>query len=218
MTIGRICIALLLFSFALPLAGQSLSNPTKLYTGHVISANGGEHADGGMIYVYEEPYPEHVTSSKITTDGGDYRVILDPEKIYRFTVLAPGFYTEDFIMSTPSGTTYEELVENFEVTPIAVDSILYDGNLFVESGVELASAEVLTEILQFLDRNALVTVAIDVGLVADEVDPLSKQRVDAIKDAFKAAEVSTTRIKWNRDLSSPMNRFVIRISGFLSPS
>jgi hypothetical protein len=171
-----------------------------------------------MIYVYEEPYPEHVTSSKITTDGGDYRVILDPEKIYRFTVLTPGFYTEDFIMSTPSGTNYEELVENFELTPIAIDSILYDGTLFTPETADVIDANVLSGILQFLDRNALVTVSVDVGLVADEVDPLSKQRVDAIKAAFKEAEVSTTRIKWNRDLTSPLNRFVIRISGFISPS
>lgn len=204
------------FLFLLLLSGQAqaqkLTNPTKLFKGIVEkeSAPAGE----GMVYVYEDPYPKPVTSSRVNPTTGDYSVILDPSHVYRFVVEVIGCYTSEFIISTPAGTNYEELEENFEVVSIPADSLLYNGSLFAEGKNTFADEAALREVLAFLDANPTVIVSIGVGLEKDEVDPVTKTRVEVIKSMFTEMNISTTRIKWERLVGTPVGTYVIKVKEF----
>ncbi len=195
--------------------GGKLEQPTKLYMG-LVTADDGSPVDGGKIYVFEDPYPNVVTSSKINSGDG-YKIYLDPEKIYIFRIEAPGFYTQEFIISTPTGPDYLEVTENFEIHPIPLDTALYQGSPFVADTPEFDGAS-LMEVISFLKENPTANVTIAVGLVEDAVDPVSKARVGAIKELFMEHELSLTRITWFRDLGSPFNTFAIRVSSFTAVS
>ena len=188
-----------------------LEQPTKLYMG-LVTADDGSTVDGGKIYVFEDPYPNVVTSSKINSGDG-YKIYLDPEKIYIFRIEAPGFYTQEFIISTPTGPEYIEVTEHFEIHPIPIDTTLYAGAPFVGDTPEF-EGEALQGMIEFLKENPTVEVTIAVGLVENAVDAVSKARVAAIKDLFTKNELSLTRITWFRDLESPFNSFAIRVTGF----
>lgn len=195
-------------------SAQKLTNPTKLFKGHIYKAESDVPAGEGMIYVYEDPYPNPVTSSRVNPTTGDYSVILDPSHIYRFSVEVIGCYTSEFVISTPAGTNYEELIENFDVTPIAVDSLLYSGSPFAEGAATFADDASLREVLMFLDANPTVIVSIGVGLARDEVDPVTRQRVDAIKNLFSEMKVSTTRIRWERLVGTEVGKYIIKVAAF----
>ena len=196
------------------LLAQKLENPTKLYRGIVLMTGSDEPAHEGLISVYEEPYPEPVTSSRINTGTGDYSMILDPSKIYRFKVEAIGCYTSEFIISTPGGTNYEELDENFEVSPIPADSILYNGKPFVTGEASFSDEAGIQQVLTFLQVNSSVIVSIGVGLEKDAVDPVSKKRVEALKVKFREMNVSTTRIKWVRMVGDELGLIRISVADF----
>ena len=191
----------------------SLENPTKLVSGQ-ITAQDGSVVEQGRVLVFEDPYPNVVTSSKINRDEG-YRLLLDPSKIYIFRIEAPGFFTEEILISTPAGYDYAEITENFVLQQIANDSVLYEGEPFVAESADFTEAGI-SSVVSFLKENPTVEVTIEVGLVEDAVDPVSKQRVGAIKHLFVENELSLTRITWSRDLDRPFNNFAIRISGFLA--
>ncbi len=191
----------------------SLENPTKLMMGTVTS-DVGEEIDGGIILVFEDPYPNVVTSSKINRGEG-YRLLLDPSKIYTFRIEAPGYFSDEVLISTPAGYDYEEVSENFTLHAIPADSTLYTGSPFVGESAEFTD-EGIESVITFLKENPSTTVTINVGLVEDAVDPVSKARVSAIKDLFTENELSVTRITWERDLNRPFNEFAIAISGFIT--
>lgn len=193
---------------------QKLTNPTKLFKGNVTNESTKTSAGEGMVYVYEDPYPKPVTSSRVNPTTGEYSVILDPSHVYRFSVEVIGCYTSEFILSTPAGIEYEELEENFEVTPIAVDSLLYQGSPFAEGNATFADDAGMREVLTFLNANPTVIVSIGVGLVKDEVDPITKKRVDAIKALFTEMKVSTTRIHWERLVGTPVGTYIVKTKEF----
>ncbi len=213
----RLLFPFLLLAFAVvgfaDLYAQKLENPTKLYKG-VVSLGTTGTAPEGVVYVYEEPYPTPVTSSKLNTGTGEYRVILDPAKLYRFSVEAVGCHAAEFIIASPAGTNYEELDKHFTVSPIPIDSVLFNGKLFAEGQATFSNEAKLREVLTFLVENQAVIVSIGVGLVKDEVDPISKQRVAAIKELFREMNVSTTRIKWVRMVGDELGLFKISIAEF----
>lgn len=196
------------------LSAQKLENPTKLYRGIVSLAGSSDVAHDGIIYVYEDPYPTPVTSSKLNTGTGEYSMILDPSKIYRLSVEAVGCYTSEFIIATPAGTNYEELDENFEVDPIPLDSVLYAGKPFAEGGAAFSDESGFRQMISFLVENPAVIVSINVGLLEDKVDAVTKKRVDAIKEMFRELEVSTTRIKWVRLVGEELGLFRVAITEF----
>ena len=196
---------------------QSLSNPTKLYTGSVYTQGTEQVVEEAMLYVYEDPYTTPVTSSHITTTTGEYRVLLDPAKLYWFRVEALGHFTDDFMVATPSGTTYEERKENLPIRPIPLDSVLYSGRPFAGETADWSEEEAIRNVLAFLDENPTVKVEIGVGLEVDEVDPLTQSRVNAIKQIFRDMNISTTRIKWERKLDNPFGMITMTIDGFEMP-
>ena len=191
---------------------QNLENPTKLYTG-AISDPSGTAIDGGMLYVFDEPYPEPVSSSRVGEQG--YRVLLDPAKLYRFRVEVPGFHTGEILLSSPNGSDYQEVTENIELSPIPMDTSLALGTLFVGETDELVDG-VLAPALAFMLNAPYVNVTMSVGLVEDAVDPLSNKRVAAIKSAFRSADVDLTRLAWHCDLSRPLHDVALKISSFSS--
>ncbi len=188
-----------------------LENPTKLYTG-MVTAPDGTPVNHGKVLIFEDPYPNVVTSSKIN-EGLGYRVQLDPEKIYIFRVEAPGYFSQEYIFSTPSGPEYAEITENLTIEPIPLDSVLFTGEPFAPESAALEGAS-LEDMVTFLDENPTVEVTIAVGLVEDRVDPVTRSRVDAIKRLFEENGLSLTRITWFRDLSRPFNSFAVTITGF----
>lgn len=193
--------------------GGSLENPTKLMTGSVTS-DVGDPLDGGMILVFEDPYPNVVTSSKINSGEG-YRLLLDPSKIYTFRIEAPGFFSDEYLISTPEGYDYQEITENFTLHAIPKDSTLFLGEPFRGETAEFTESGIIS-VIAFLKKNPSVVVTINVGLVEDAVDPVSKARVGAIKKLFTENDLSVTRITWSRDVGQPFNQYGITISGFLS--
>lgn len=196
------------------LSAQKLTNPTKLYRGIISSTENSSPVHSGSVLVFEDPYPEPVTSSKINTGTGEYSMILDPSKIYRLRIEADGYYTSEVILSTPAGSEYQELDEPFEVMPIPKDSVLFSGVPFTDGTNTYADGSGIREAVRFLAENPSVTVVIGVGLVEDKVDPVTKKRVDAIKELFREFDVSTTRIDWDRRLDMELGQYVVKISGF----
>lgn len=213
----------LLFSLTLFLAfsatsfAQSLSNPTKLYTGTIFNLGSGDLAGEGMLYVYEDPYPTPVTSSRINATTGAYRVILDPAKLYWFRVEVLGYFTDDFMVATPSGGDYREMSEDLHIRPIPIDSVLYSGSPFADGAASFTDEAAVRNVLTFLRENPTVIVEIGVGLEVDKVDPVTKDRVDAIKKLFREIDVSTTRIKWERKLDDPYGLVTIKVDSFELP-
>lgn len=205
-------LCLLLTPLILPAQeGGRLENPTKLYMG-MVTAPDGTPVTSGKVLVFEDPYPNVVTSSKISGEIG-YRFQLDPEKIYVFRVEAPGYFSQEYIFSTPSGFDYAEVTENLTVEPIRKDSVLFSGTPF-EPETATIRAGALDEVVHFLSENPSVLVTIAVGLTEDRVDPLTRGRVEAIKALFEATELSLTRITWFRDLASPFDSYRVTITGF----
>jgi hypothetical protein len=188
-----------------------LENPTKLYMG-LVTAPDGTPVTTGKVLIFEDPYPNVVTSSKIN-EGLGYSVQLDPEKLYIFRVEAPGYFSQEYFFSTPSGMEYAEITENLTIEPIRIDSILFAGVPFVPDSEKFAGAP-FDDLIEFLDENPTVEVTIAVGLVEDNVDPVTRSRVSAIKRLFEKNGLSLTRITWFRDLSRPINTFAITITGF----
>jgi hypothetical protein len=215
----RFAIPFVLIIVAVPAAqSQSLTNPTKMYKGTITLEESGDVPGDGIVKVYEDPYPDAVTSSKVNNETGEYSVILDPATLYRFEVAGLGCYTRDFWLGSPIGGNYEERTVNFTIRKVAIDSILYHGRPFAEGSAQLTDRGDLDRILFFLAENPTVEVAIEVALVKDEVDPVTADRVTAIKEAFRNADVSTTRINWVRKVGDPFNEFTFRISGFEMPN
>ena len=196
---------------------QGLTNPTKLYTGAVFTQGTETIVEDAMLYVYEDPYPTPVTSSRITTNTGEYRVLLDPAKLYWFRVEALGHFTDDFMVASPAGGNYEELSQDMYIRPIPVDSILYRGKPFEGETASWSEKEAIGNVLNFLIENPTVKVEIGMGLEVNEVDPLTQERVNAIKGIFKDMNVSTTRIKWDRKLSDPFGMMTVRVESFEMP-
>ena len=197
---------------------QSLTNPTKLYTGTIYTAGTNDLAGEGMLYVFEDPYEESpVTSSRINATAGGYRVLLDPAKLYWFRIEALGFYTDDFMVSSPPGEDYEERVEDLRIRPIPIDSLLFRGAPFEGETALFSDNAPMRNVLEFLVDNPTVVVEIGVGLEADEVDPVTKKRVNAIKKLFREMDVSTTRIAWTRKLDDPFGTITISIDSFAEP-
>jgi len=207
-----IVATLLLFSDRQAAAQEGrLENPTKLYMG-LVTAPDGTPVTSGRVLIFEDPYPNVVTSSKIN-EGLGYRVQLDPEKMYIFRVEAPGYFSQEYFFSTPSGMEYAEITENLTIEPIPLDSVLFTGDPFAPDSDVLDGAS-LDDVITFLSDNPTVEVTIAVGLVEDEVDPISRSRVGAIKRLFEEKGLSLTRITWFRDLSRPFNSFAVTITGF----
>ena len=178
----------LFFAFcASTMSAQSLTNPTKLYTGVIyeLGAESENVVGEGMLYVYEDPYENNpVTSSRINATTGAYRVILDPAKLYWFRVEALGFYTDDFMVASPAGGNYEERSEDLRIRKIPVDSVLFQGTPFDGETATFSDDTPIRKVLEFLVEHPTVIVEIGVGLEADEVDPVTKKRVGAIKKLF----------------------------------
>ncbi|MGE3802097.1 MAG: hypothetical protein AB7H80_13840 [Candidatus Kapaibacterium sp.] len=196
---------------------QSLTNPTKLYTGAVLSHGSEEPVNEAILYVYEDPYPTPVTSSRITTNTAEYRVLLDPAKLYWFRVEALGHFTDDFMVASPRGSNYEELKFDLHIRPIPIDSTLYRGTPFEGETATWGDEAGIKNVLAFMIENPTVKVEIGIGLEVNEVDPLTQDRVNAIKQLFREMEVSTTRIKWDRKLDDPFGTVTMKISGFEMP-
>lgn len=206
------CVMVILAGLSVTAGAQTLENPTKLYTGAITSTTG-EAITHGLLHVFEEPYPEPILTSKVGENG--YRVLIDPAELYRFRVEAPGYYTFEVLMTTPNGFDYREVNEPFILRPIPQDTVLASGQIFSDDTDELIDG-VLQPAFAFMIEQPHVEVTMSVGLVEDAVDPLTKQRVAAIKSAFRAAGIDLVRLEWHRDLDRPFGQYSLAVSGFSS--
>ncbi|MCB0712769.1 MAG: hypothetical protein KDD67_10605 [Ignavibacteriae bacterium] len=212
-----VATVVLTFAISADVEAQSLTNPTKLYTGAVLSLGSEEAVNEAILYVYEDPYSTPVTSSRITTNTSEYRVLLDPATLYWFRVEALGHFTDDFMVASPRGTNYEELKFDLHIRPIPIDSTLYRGTPFEGETAAWGDQAGMKGVLAFMLENPTVKVEIGVGLEVNEVDPLTQDRVNAIKQLFREMEVSTTRIKWDRKVGDQFGTITMKISGFETP-
>lgn len=209
---AAITLALATFGAAVAPA-QKLTNPTKRYYGVVSDESTNQPAGEGKVYVYQDPFPDPVTSSKINPGTGEYSFILDPSNIYRLRVESAGYYATDILLSTPPGDNYEEIQENLTVPAILQDSLLYKGTVFGD-GTGMLDTVKLNEVIDFLKLNRQVVAGVSVGGGGAPLDDAGKARVQAFKDYFRARGISLTRLSMKLAQELDNGLYVITVADF----
>jgi hypothetical protein len=203
------------------------TNALKLIKGTIKDTKTGKPIDGGKVNVYQGSATETVSVSKINPRTGFYQLILSPNTEYRFEVVSPRFYTTNFTVKTSPGASYEESVKDFNMEPIPMGAVLYNGRPFEPGAAALADAGALKPVADMLKKQNSVAVTVTVipelspkkatpaaskpkkgkkgaavvpvatTTTADPAATLGEARVAALKNYFKSQGISTTRLGWD---------------------
>lgn len=198
----RTVVSIALVLLAAVYGAEAQNNPVKLVKG-VITVHGSDTpTSGGMVTVYRVGSDKVANTSKISRSG-EYQVILDPETEYRFVVDSPYFYNDEFTLTTPPESTYEETIRHFSVRPIELGRVLYSGRLFAPGSSELKVTAAFGSALDSLAEKRSIVFTIGVTADASEqldaaaAKALARERARAIREAIKERGISLTRIRWD---------------------
>src|SRR5437762_12692152 len=94
------------------------TNPVKLVKGVIRNSKTGSPVDGGRIFAFSGGSKEPAAWSKINPKTGEYQFVLGPSTEYNLSIKSSRYLNGDVKVKTPSGSNYEEVVQNLTIEPI----------------------------------------------------------------------------------------------------